>query len=166
MKRRLIVMRHAKSSWANSGLTDHQRPLNKRGKRDAPRVGIRIEERGWIPDLILSSDSQRTRETSIALTSTFSKPISVEYWREFYLAGISAVVPVVSQVDGDVSVLMILGHNPGWEHVVYHLAGVDVVMKTATAALLELDAVDWNQAIRSSGDWSLTEVIYPRELED
>ncbi len=63
MTRRLIVMRHAKSSWKHAGLTDHQRPLNKRGRKDAPRVARALIERGWTPRRVLSSDAARTRET-------------------------------------------------------------------------------------------------------
>ena len=63
MHRRLIIMRHAKSSWTSGALSDHERPLNARGIRDAPRVGAALVKRGWLPQLVLSSDSERTRET-------------------------------------------------------------------------------------------------------
>ena len=60
MQRRLMVMRHAKSSWKSQVPTDHERPLNERGRRDAARVGKRLAELGWVPDFVVSSDSRRT----------------------------------------------------------------------------------------------------------
>ena len=164
MKRRLVVMRHAKSSWNSEARTDHERPLNNRGKRDAPRMGQRIVELGWQPDFVLSSDSRRTRDTMAGLSDAFDDNVEVQFWRDLYHSGVEAVVSYVSQVDSDVRTVMILGHNPGWEHVVFHLTGEDVIMKTATAALLEMDAIDWNQAIRSEASWKIIDVIYPREL--
>ncbi len=63
MTMRLIIMRHAKSDWNSGAASDHARPLNKRGRRDAPRVANRLGELGWQPDYVISSDSRRTRET-------------------------------------------------------------------------------------------------------
>jgi phosphohistidine phosphatase len=63
MGKRLIIMRHAKSSWTSGASTDHQRPLNKRGRHAAPRIGARLRDIGWIPDMVIASDSERTRET-------------------------------------------------------------------------------------------------------
>ena len=63
MAKRLLVTRHAKSSWKSGEDSDHARPLNKRGRRDAPRVAAHLVGLGWVPEQVLSSDSQRTRET-------------------------------------------------------------------------------------------------------
>ena len=71
MYRRLIVMRHAKSSWKDTHLEDHDRPLNKRGLRDAPRISEELYSRGWIPDLILVSSSRRTMQTLEMMKNRF-----------------------------------------------------------------------------------------------
>jgi len=63
MQRRLMLMRHAKSAWQSQAPSDHERPLNERGRRNAPRVGKRLAELGWVPDHVIGSDSRRTRET-------------------------------------------------------------------------------------------------------
>ena len=63
MRRRLIVLRHAKSAWDTDAATDHERPLNKRGRRDALRVAEKIAKLGWQPEQVISSDAERTRET-------------------------------------------------------------------------------------------------------
>jgi phosphohistidine phosphatase len=164
MKRRLIEMRHAKSSWANSGMTDHERPLNDRGRRDAVRMGERLTKIGWCPDLVLSSDSNRTRETFSLMSDSF-KGVECQFRSDLYHAGVREVVSFVREIPSGPSTIMLLGHNPGWEHVVQHLSGEEVTMKTATAALLEIEADDWNEAIRMAGGWKLLDVIYPRELD-
>ena len=73
MVRRLIVMRHAKSSWKDPNLDDHERPLNKRGRGDAPMVADAIFDRGWIPDLILVSSSKRTLQTLEGMSHRMGK---------------------------------------------------------------------------------------------
>lgn len=164
MKRRLIVMRHAKSSWADAGMTDHARPLNNRGRRDAPRIAERLAEMGWCPDLVMSSDSNRTRETFSLMSDSFNS-IQAEFISDLYHSGVREVVSCVCRVPDGPTTIMVLGHNPGWEHVVQHLSGEEVTMKTATAALLEIEADDWNEAMRMAGSWNLVDVIYPRELD-
>jgi phosphohistidine phosphatase SixA len=163
MQRRLIVMRHAKSSWNSAALTDHERPLNQRGRGDAPRVGAALVELGWVPDLVLSSDAQRTRETLAGMNESFPGEISATFLPSFYHSGVSAVREEVPTVDQAVGCLMVLGHNPGWEDLVQSLSGERVMMKTATAALLTRDLAAWQSAF-DSGSWNLEKVIYPREL--
>ena len=163
MTRRRIVMRHAKSSWGSATCPDHERPLNDRGRNDAPRVGAALVERGWVPDLVLSSDAQRTRETFAGLSEAFPGEVEARFLSSFYLAGPGAAAGEVSEVAGDVACLLLLGHNPGWESLVEELSGEDIIMKTATAALLAMDLEDWGGAIQP-GKWTLKDVIYAREL--
>ena len=164
MDRRLIVMRHAKSSWAEAGMEDHQRPLNERGRRDAPKVAQKLVEIGWQPDTVISSDANRTRETFALMSPEFENQVQAQFHNGLYLAGIKEVVAHVCDVPADIDTVLVLGHNPGWEYVVEHLSGETTTMKTATAALLEFDVDDWNDAIRCAGSWRLVDVIYPREL--
>ena len=153
MIRRLIVMRHAKSSWDSSIGSDHERPLDCRGRKDAPRIGASLVQRGWIPDLVLSSDARRTRETFAGLSESFSS---------FYLAGPRAAGEEVAQLEGAVSCVLLLGHNPGWESLVEALSGEEVVMNPATAALLTLELDDWQGAMQA-GKWKLQDAICPGE---
>jgi phosphohistidine phosphatase len=163
MERRIIVMRHAKSSWSSPARTDHERPLNQRGRRDAPRVGAALAKRGWLPDLVLSSDSMRTRETFAGLTAGSQCEPRVEFFRSFYGGGPDEVLEELAAVPEDLSCVLVLGHNPGWEMVVHALCGKHIVMKTATAALLSRDPADWHLALNGI-HWTLEDVIYPREL--
>jgi len=163
MKRRLIVMRHAKSSWSSPAPTDHERPLNKRGQRDAPRVGAALVQAGWVPQLVLSSDSQRTRETFAGLLGSFPETVGVTYLPSFYHGGTNAVREEVTRLGDELECVLVLGHNPGWEQIVGALTGEGVVMKTATAALLARDLPHWHRAFEPAS-WTLERVIYPREL--
>jgi phosphohistidine phosphatase len=164
MKRRIIVMRHAKSSWSSGAKSDHERPLNARGQRDAPRVGAALCERGWLPELVLSSDSCRTRETFAGLGEAFPEEVPVVWLPSFYHAGPHEVEMEVPGLDDKIGTILVLGHNPGWEHLVHTLSGQDLIMKTATAALLSRELDSWAKAF-DGGRWKVEEVLYPRELE-
>ena len=162
---RLIVMRHAKSAWNTDAQSDHDRPLNKRGRRDAPRVAARLAELGWIPDKAVSSDSQRTRETWARMSERLPAGIAVAFLRPLYLAT-PATLRGVLATELDVATGLVLGHNPGVEELVRWLTGEAVAMKTACAALLELDADGWKAGLDQRGDWDIATVIRPRELDD
>jgi len=152
MVRRLIVMRHAKSSWKEPNLDDHERPLNKRGRRDAPMVADAIFERGWIPELILVSSSKRTLQTLERMSHRMGKtPFEVR-------SGIyhATVIDLMEELEDmlDNGTTMIIGHNPGSEILVNHLSGEWHTMPTATAVLL----------IHSGSSWSVEDVIRPKEI--
>ena len=85
MHTRLIVMRHAKSSWSNAGLDDHDRPLNKRGRKDAPRIALELQNRDWIPDRIRVSSSKRTMET-LELMEAISRNSTIDVEPSLYLS--------------------------------------------------------------------------------
>ena len=91
MSKRLIIMRHAKSSWTSGAASDHQRPLNKRGRRAAPLVAARLRDLGWIPDLVIASDSERTRETWQRMRAEFPQAIEERYSHSFYHGGLHAI---------------------------------------------------------------------------
>ena len=152
MVRRLLVMRHAKSSWNDPNLADHERPLNKRGRGDAPMVADAIFDRGWIPDLILVSSSKRTLQTLEGMSHRMGKaPFEVR-------SGIyhATVIDLMEELEDmlDNGTTMIIGHNPGSEILVNHLSGEWHTMPTATAVLL----------LHSGSSWSVEAVIRPKEI--
>ena len=152
MVRRLIVMRHAKSSWKDPNLDDHERPLNKRGREDAPMGADAIFDRGWIPDLILVSSSKRTLQTLEGMSHRMGKaPFEVR-------SGIyhATVIDLMEELEDmlDNGTTMIIGHNPGSEILVNHLSGEWHTMPTATAVLL----------LHSGSSWSVEAVIRPKEI--
>ena len=162
MERRLIVMRHGKSSWSSPATTDHQRPLNERGRHNVPTVARHLAEISWQPQHILSSDAQRTRETAELLLGEWEVGIGIEYTSNLYLSGPSDLKIELCAVSDEVETLLVLGHNPGWEEVVYRLTSLTVTMKTGTCALLTGECESWCDAFKTT--WSVEDTIYPREL--
>lgn len=162
MGKRLIIMRHAKSSWTSGAVSDHQRPLSERGRRDAPRIGARLRDIGWVPDLVISSDSERTLETWQCMQAEFPHPIEARFSHALYHRGLSAIVGECSMLPQEISTLLVLGHNPGWEDATSSLSGKWLRMTTANAALLESDADDWTDAFDAT--WTLAEILRPKEL--
>ncbi len=146
-------MRHAKSSWKETGLTDHDRPLNKRGLRDAPRIADAIHDRGWTPDLILVSSSKRTLQTLSQMSNRF-EGVQSEIRTEIYHATLYDLLLVLEDMAQE-GTTMVLGHNPGSEILVNHLSGEWHVMPTAAAVLL----------VESTGQWKVQEVIRPKEIQ-
>jgi phosphohistidine phosphatase len=161
-QRRLMVMRHAKSSWTSHVRTDHERPLSKRGRRDAPRVGKRLAELGWAPDLVVGSDSRRTQETWERLRKRFPEA-RVSFTRGLYATGPAALRTEVARLSADVRTVLVLGHNPGWEEAVQSLSGREVRITTASVVLLEGKGATWAEALRRR-PWSVAGVVRPKEL--
>lgn len=160
---RLIVMRHAKSSWSGGVASDHRRPLNPRGRSDAPLIAQRLAELGWVADRVLSSDSTRTRETWARMADALPEIEQVVFTRRLYHAGIEAFTEVVSQAPARDRCLLVLGHNPGWEEVVGWLCGQPVRMTTANAVLLRREPAPWCRALEPDS-WAMIDVLRPREL--
>ncbi len=165
MNRRLIVMRHAKSSWDSDAPNDHARPLNKRGRLDAPRIAARLVDLDWVPKYVLSSDATRTRETFERMLPEFSVQPQVEFLSALYHSGPNDVAASMTLVPQYADTTMVLGHNPGWESVVHWLSGETITMTTANAALLRIEAEGWLDAIGRHGAWELVNVIRPKELD-
>lgn len=162
--KRLVLMRHAKSSWKTDAPTDHHRPLNKRGRKAAPKVGAELRRRGWVPDRVLSSDSARTTETFARMKDALGFEGEAHFSGALYHAGVDEVRVALQSLGDEGATVLVLGHNPGWEEVLEHLCGQMKVLKTGCAALLSIDAPDWPRALEAAGRWTLHDVIYPREL--
>jgi len=164
MLRHMILMRHAKSSWKTDAPDDRSRPLNKRGRRDAPLVAAQLRELGWTPEVLLVSDSARTRETAERMLEVFRPAPRIEYVSSFYQGGIHEIREAVAGVSDEVASVLVLGHNPGWQAAVVWLTGRSVPMTTANAALLEASGTTWRDVLRSERSWHLVDVLRPKEL--
>ena len=153
MRTRLIIMRHAKSSWSDASLDDHERPLNKRGRRDAPRIAQELYDREWIPDRIRVSSSKRTLET-LELMEVISRNSTIDVEPSLYHSNISTLLQAVEEVE-EGKTTMILSHNPGCEILVYQLSNHLEAMQTAAAALFE----------KQQEGWILIDIFQPKKLE-
>lgn len=160
--RRLIVMRHAKSSWESGVTNDWERPINDRGRRDAPRIAARLVELGWTPDAVRSSDATRTRHTFEGMAAYLRPEPDVVFENGLYLGDLESIRASALDWDASWRTVLVLGHNPGWEDAVTQLVGETVGMTTANAALLEGEGEDWPRALL--GRWRLEQVLRPKEM--
>ncbi|XP_020222049.1 uncharacterized protein At3g52155, chloroplastic [Cajanus cajan] len=172
ISRRLILLRHAKSSWENRSLRDHDRPLSKSGKEDAVRVSRKLQQLGWIPELILSSDAARTKETLKIMQEQVQELVEAEvhFVSSFYsiaaMDGQTAehLQKVICRYSRDeVLTVMCMGHNRGWEEAASMFSGASVELKTCNAALLEAAGKSWDEAFATAGfgGWKLQGIVKP-----
>lgn len=164
MKRQLVLVRHAKSSWAEPGQPDHERPLNERGRRDAPRVGARLAELGWTPGAIWSSDAVRAKQTTEGLLTAFDPAPRVTFDHGLYLGDLTSIRASAVEWDEAVSCVLVVGHNPGWSLAASALSGREFGLTTANAVLLERDGDDATWADALLEGWRFVELLRPKEL--
>ncbi|MDV7340558.1 histidine phosphatase family protein [Terasakiella sp. A23] len=167
----LLLLRHAKSSWANPELIDFDRPLNGRGNQAAEKMAVYLSENVNLPDCIFCSTAQRTRETLGYLLKVYPHPIRVELTRDLYMASHVTMMGLVQAVEADVETLMLIAHNPGIEDFAAALskpaeseAMQDMLYKypTAACAHLQFDVKDWADVSIRSGE--LKGFVKPRDL--
>ncbi|MDP6443265.1 MAG: histidine phosphatase family protein [Pirellulaceae bacterium] len=159
----LLILRHAKSSWANADQSDHDRPLNQRGKRDAPRIGALIADRELTPDRVVCSTAVRAMTTAQLIAQSTPLACEVELDESLYLAPPSAYLEVMLQTADDVDCLMVVGHNPGIEELVEKLTGEDETMPTGALAVVHLAIDNWTDAPGTQRA-ELQHVLRPKEV--
>jgi phosphohistidine phosphatase len=117
----LHLLRHAKSSWKDAALDDHDRPLNKRGRRDAQALADHLKRTGLAPDLVLCSSALRTRQT-LDFIVTAIRPPKVVIERGFYQAGRSRLLARLQEIEDEVGRVLLIAHNPGLHNLALMLA--------------------------------------------
>ena len=162
----LTIIRHAKSDWGSPGLGDHDRPLNFRGDRDAPRMGSFLNEKGISPEVVLSSTALRAITTAQIITQKLGFPSdSITEMREIYLASVTKLLEIVSQIDEDVDSAMMFGHNPGFHDLTCELVGSYNAVEnfpTCSVACLKIHTDTWGEI--GGGDAEIIAHFYPRML--
>ena len=156
----LLVLRHAKSSWDHP-VSDHDRPLKKRGRRAAQRIGEELRELDLLPDVIISSTAKRARKTARIIQEASGCDAAIIKTGDLYFEDVGTQISVVTNGNDIYKRVMIVGHNPSFEEIVHELSGEDIVMATATLAVIDFDVESWSAI--SQGRLRL--VLRPRELE-
>ena len=159
----LLILRHAKSSWDDPKLSDHDRPLNERGRATAPKISRWILENGLIPDKIISSTAIRARQTTelIAQYGNFNK--SVEFNHQLYDAPTSAYIEVLNQQTNELNCILLVGHNPTLEQLLEKLTGVRELLPTAALAQIEFSLNSWNELTLATRG-RLIQIFKPKEI--
>ena len=160
----LLILRHAKSSWKAATSADHDRPLNKRGKRDAPRMGELLLELNLVPDKIICSTAVRARDTAARVAERSGFRGTTQWTDSLYLAEPGDILRVLTEVEDTVARAMIVGHNPSLEELLTVLTGRDLAFPTAALAQVDIDINHWSQ-IDSPPPATLIDLWLPRELE-
>jgi phosphohistidine phosphatase len=159
----LLVLRHAKSSWDDSALDDHERPLNNRGRRDGPRMGKLVREHGLTPDVIISSDAVRARLTAEAVAEASGYEGDIRFEGALYAAGPADSLAVLRTVTKTTAgTVMIVGHNPGLEELVAQLTGEQPDLPTAALAQVVLPIDRWRD-LKASTRGRLLGLWRPKE---
>src|SRR5260370_23938130 len=132
----LLLLRHAKSSWDDQTLKDFDRPLNKRGLRAAPLVGELLRRRKLRPDVLLSSPAERAKETARLVCDAAGLSTTVRYETGIYEATAQSLLSIVSEIEDEVSIALMIGHNPGFEELLEVLTGETRRLPTAALAFI------------------------------
>jgi phosphohistidine phosphatase len=165
--RRLLLLRHAKAEPGKPEQDDHERPLSRRGRRDAGRIGAAIVARGLAPEQALCSPSQRTRETLDRILPHLPSGMVLTHDRRLYLASAEEILERIARVDARVRCLLVVGHNPGIGALALRLAGMGdpdalarMRRKVPTGALAELavESAGWRELAPAGATlaWFLT----------
>ena len=169
----LSLFRHAKSSWADAGLEDFDRPLATRGEEAAPLMGAFLAERGLVPDLVLCSGSRRTRQTldlALALGPLKARP-ETQFLDDLYHATVPALLAIIRRAPSAPRCLMLVGHNPGLQALALELIGggdpsgrraIAHKFPSAAVAVMTFDAPNW-AAIGARAAY-LTIFMTPKQL--
>jgi phosphohistidine phosphatase len=166
--KQLLLLRHAKSSWEDRGLADHDRPLAPRGRRAAKLIAEHLRRERVAPALVLCSSAQRTRETLERIAPALGEQVPVQIERELYAASEHRLLERVRGVEESVESVMVIGHNPGVEQLALSLAVsgenlAAVRRKYPTGALATLEfAGRWREL--GPGSAELADFVTPKQL--
>lgn len=169
----LGLFRHAKSDWHDAKARDFDRPLNKRGRKGAAVMGRHIAEHGVAWDRVLASPAVRVAETMELAGQAIGRPFPAIWDRRIYLASSASLIDLLREVEGDPATILMAGHNPGLEDLIFDLVPddgssplrdiVEEKFPTAAYAVLEIDIDDW--AKLDEGGARLVHLTRPRDLD-
>jgi phosphohistidine phosphatase len=172
MTRTLLLLRHAKSSWADPNLADFDRPLAPRGVKDAPRLAVYLRKHKLRPELTLCSPALRAMQTWHLISEDLGRESEVKPLRDLYLSPPSRLLRILQRVPTDIQCVMLVGHNPGLEHLAGLLLGPKSKKKalsrlrekfpTAALAVVEFETDAWSDIDRGQG--RLRRFVRPRDL--
>lgn len=167
MSRELVIVRHAKSDWADGGLSDHDRPLNDRGRRDAPRMAAALAGQGLAPGAILSSTALRAFTTARVFAAGLGFPEEkIVTDRRWYLAEPAVWMETIRSLNESLGTVLIFGHNPGLEELANLLpappAGVGALTTCAVVRLRLPGNATWAEA--GPGRFEFVEHLHPKGL--
>lgn len=165
MRKQLYLIRHGKSDWGNSQLSDFDRPLNPRGHSAAPEMAERILRKGLVPDLVLSSPALRAITTAWHFCKVWQKPATqIQEITSIYEANIKALLKIVNGLNNAHERVTLFGHNPGFTDFANYLSDAKIYnIPTCGVVLIEFDTASWAEITQFSG--KLVEFDFPKNTD-
>jgi len=164
--KRLTLLRHAKSSWAEISLSDHERVLSERGERDAPRMGKRLAIRKVRPSLIVSSSAARARRTASLVAEALKYPAEfLQSEKDLYLATPDSILEIVCGQEDNYSDLMVIAHNPGLTDLANQLLPALHLDNLPTSGAVAIDFVTKKWSEIADAETILAFYDYPKNPE-
>lgn len=165
--KQLLLLRHAKSSWENSTLTDKERPLNKRGENDAARIGRYLRQVNYLPGVIYCSTAKRTRQTLSLLSNDWQYEPQVSFEDSLYSESAANYIDAIEQTSVSQERVLIIGHNPNMEQLACRLLSRDdlgfVRFPTGGLMCVEFAANGWQSLRKYRGQ--LKWMVIPKVLK-
>jgi phosphohistidine phosphatase len=158
----VLLLRHGKSKRGASYPIDYERPLAKRGKRDAESMGVFLAENDCVPGLIVSSPAERARDTTLRCAEAADYMGEIRFDEALYYGEDDAYLEFLWELEDGLGSVMMVGHNPSMASLVETLSGVYVRMPTAALARIDFEVDDWSEI--GEGGGQLVWVQLPREL--
>jgi phosphohistidine phosphatase len=151
--KRLALIRHAKSSWKYPELTDLERPLNKRGKHDAPMMGKRLAAKKQIPDLIISSPANRAIKTARAIARELGySQEKIKQKKKVYMASVEELMTVIHKINDQHQHVMLFGHNPTLNELSFYLTNRRVGnIPTCGVFCIDFEISSWKEVAEKKG---------------
>ncbi len=163
--KKLYLMRHAKSSWKDKNLEDIKRPLNKRGKKDAPLMGKVLKKREISPDVIISSSAKRAYKTAKAVAKELGYPKEeIIKDKRLYLINFGEFLDYIKNLDDKYQSVLIIGHNPGISDLFSYITGKESQMPTAAVGGVEFNINSWKEI--EKGEINVLFFDYPKKFKE
>ena len=161
----LILMRHAKSSWKDHNLEDIDRPLKKRGKKDAQNIGKLIAEKELVPQIIYCSPAKRAQRTAEVILDELKQDIPLDTVDVLYMAEVPVFYQLIKSIPDELERVMIIGHNPGLESLVQLLSGQIESLSTGALANVSLPIKNWKE-LDAETKGELVDLFKPKHDKD
>ena len=162
--KKLFIIRHAKSSWKDSSLDDFERPLNRRGKLNAPFMGIKLKEKNVLPDIIISSPALRAKSTAEIIAKKVKYTKEVLFKRDIYEVGEHAIEKILKKLDNENSVVFLFGHNPDLNMLAEEYVNFDENIPTCGIVEIEFNCKRWKDI--SVENAKLISFDYPKRYKE
>ncbi|HCS20682.1 MAG TPA: hypothetical protein DIW47_09015 [Bacteroidetes bacterium] len=161
----IYLLRHAKSSWKDAELSDIDRPLNKRGKSDAPMMGRYFSKKHIHPQLIISSPAKRAFKTAaLVATELGYEEKNIHIDMELYGANVNELLSIIQKQEASLDRVMLVGHNPAFTLAVFFFTGESIAnLPTCGLVRIDFDTKRWKLVKEGKGKLRLFE--YPRSVE-